>query len=519
MDNDVQGTEYCIGFSTAITRAKDAINRQRTTLGSHERIGVFRIFGRDAGFTALYTAYVTSARCLIPEYKFDLDHLVELLVEDKRKNPSQYSFAIAAEGAIWKGGEIAEYGPADSFGHKHKANVAEVLASEIQARSGEETLASELTYDLRSGDPDAVDSMVGHHLRQRGHEPHRRRRERPNGRDPRRQVQPLPAARPEPGAALDRHPHDVQHDRYRPIYTNRMGLPLLLGIPVPEDPSLCPGIDRSAAHQRFRRPRRRPGPSFVRHGMGADGRSFDNPGTGKARFTRDDLIVPTGPLNGRDLLRSNGLSGRGPDPVGSAGHRRQPGRLRGRAAGSATQGLDRPDRHPAVARARSRTCAWTASGPPSRSCSRGWRRSGCRARPSSIIGSSQKSVAARLAGMFKTPLGERRPQSAGYWLKTLHDLNKARIWWAPTADPELYEDTLIEQFQKSVGELPYAVLATPSGQRHEHGITSPLHDSEANRPVKVTKVTVLPDANEDEMAASSSPARGRGGTPRQGPPA
>ena len=75
MDNDVQGTEYCIGFSTAITRAKEAITRQRTTLGSHERIGIFRIFGRDAGFTALYTAYVTSARCLIPEYPFELERL------------------------------------------------------------------------------------------------------------------------------------------------------------------------------------------------------------------------------------------------------------------------------------------------------------------------------------------------------------------------------------------------------------------------------------------------------------
>ena len=75
MDNDVQGTEYCIGFSTAITRAKELITRQRTTLGSHERIGIFRIFGRDAGFTALYTAYVTSTRCLIPEYPFDLDHV------------------------------------------------------------------------------------------------------------------------------------------------------------------------------------------------------------------------------------------------------------------------------------------------------------------------------------------------------------------------------------------------------------------------------------------------------------
>src|SRR6266568_9082025 len=108
MDNDVQGTEYCIGFSTAITRAKELIDRQRTTLGSHERIGVFRIFGRDAGFSALHAAYVTSARCLIPEAPFDLDRLVEILVEDKRNNPSRYAFVIAAEGAIWKGGAIPE---------------------------------------------------------------------------------------------------------------------------------------------------------------------------------------------------------------------------------------------------------------------------------------------------------------------------------------------------------------------------------------------------------------------------
>ena len=87
MDNDVQGTEYCIGFSTAITRAKEAINRQRTTLGSHERIGVFRIFGRDAGFSALYTAYVTSARCVIPEAPYDLDALARLLAQDHAGQP------------------------------------------------------------------------------------------------------------------------------------------------------------------------------------------------------------------------------------------------------------------------------------------------------------------------------------------------------------------------------------------------------------------------------------------------
>ena len=106
MDNDVQGTEYCIGFSSAITRAKELINRQRTTLGSHERIGVFRIFGRDAGFSALYTAYVTSGRCLIPEAPYDLDRLADLLIEDHGNNPSHYAFVIAAEGAIWKGARM-----------------------------------------------------------------------------------------------------------------------------------------------------------------------------------------------------------------------------------------------------------------------------------------------------------------------------------------------------------------------------------------------------------------------------
>ncbi|MBA2299188.1 MAG: 6-phosphofructokinase, partial [Chloroflexi bacterium] len=160
MDNDVQGTEYCIGFSTAITRAKEAINRQRTTLGSHERIGVFRIFGRDAGFSALYTAYVTSARCVIPETPYDLDALASLLASDHAANPSHYAFVITAEGAIWKGAEMAAVGDADAFGHRHKANVGEALAYELRARTGIETLASELTYDLRSGEPDSIDSMA-----------------------------------------------------------------------------------------------------------------------------------------------------------------------------------------------------------------------------------------------------------------------------------------------------------------------------------------------------------------------
>ena len=160
MDNDVRNTEYCIGFSTAITRAMDAIDRQRTTVGSHERIGLFRVFGRDAGYTALYTSYVTSTRCCIPEFKVELHKLIELLVTDKKHNPSNYSLAILSEGAEWKGYQVKEYGDPDAFGHRKKMSVAEDLSSEIKKATGDETIVSDLTYDLRSGSPDFVDKMV-----------------------------------------------------------------------------------------------------------------------------------------------------------------------------------------------------------------------------------------------------------------------------------------------------------------------------------------------------------------------
>src|SRR5262250_1471862 len=130
MDNDVRDTEYCIGFSTAVTRAIDAIERQRTTVGSHERIGIFRVFGRDAGHTALYTAYVTSMRCCIPEYHVSLPKLIDLLLADKRNNPSNYSIVVLSEGA------------------------------EIKAATGEDTVVSDLTYELRSGTPDFLDRMI-----------------------------------------------------------------------------------------------------------------------------------------------------------------------------------------------------------------------------------------------------------------------------------------------------------------------------------------------------------------------
>ena len=160
MDNDVRNTEYCIGFSTAITRAMDAIERQRTTVGSHEHIGIFRVFGRNAGYTALYTAYVTSLHCLPPQYRVNLEHLIEILLTDKRNNPSNYSLVITSEGAEWEGYTVKEYGPADAFGHRKKMSVAEDLSDEIKTATGNETVVSDLTYELRSGSPDFIDPRM-----------------------------------------------------------------------------------------------------------------------------------------------------------------------------------------------------------------------------------------------------------------------------------------------------------------------------------------------------------------------
>lgn len=227
MDNDVQGTEYCIGFSTAITRAKELITRQRTTLGSHERIGVFRMFGRDAGFTALYTAYVTSARCLIPEYPFDLDHLCKLLLEDKVNNPSNYALVVVSEGAVWKEGSVEEYGEADAYGHRKKVDIGHALGEQIKKRTGQETMESDLTYDLRSGEPDAIDQLVaityaniavdlirdGLHGRLVGLR---------NGCYSEVKLSELPS-----GARKVNVEKLYNTERYRPNYTSKLGAPLL----------------------------------------------------------------------------------------------------------------------------------------------------------------------------------------------------------------------------------------------------------------------------------------------------
>jgi len=228
MDNDVRNTEYCIGFSTAITRASDAIQRQRTTVGSHERIGIFRVFGRDAGFTALYTAYATSIRCVIPEYKVNLDKLIQLLLEEKRANPSNYALIVLSEGAEWEGFRLQEYGEPDAYGHRKKANVAESLADEIKRRTGEETIVSDLTYDLRSGDPDFIDKLVALTF---GNMAYDAILEGKTGLMS-ALVEGCYDLVPIPDAKLGPRKLDVASsyntERYRPIYANKRGLPIFL---------------------------------------------------------------------------------------------------------------------------------------------------------------------------------------------------------------------------------------------------------------------------------------------------
>jgi ATP-dependent phosphofructokinase / diphosphate-dependent phosphofructokinase len=228
MDNDVRNTEYCIGFSTAITRASDAIQRQRTTVGSHERIGIFRVFGRDAGFTALYTAYATSIRCVIPEYKVDIDKLIRLLIEEKRANPSNYALVVLSEGAAWQGYEVQEYGEADAYGHRKKASVAESFADEIKRRAGEETIVSDLTYDLRSGNPDFMDKLVALTF---GNMAYDAILEGKTGLmsalvEGRYDLVPIPDAKLGPRKLDVASTYNTE--RYRPIYGNKRGLPVFL---------------------------------------------------------------------------------------------------------------------------------------------------------------------------------------------------------------------------------------------------------------------------------------------------
>jgi 6-phosphofructokinase 1 len=169
MDNDVPGTDYCIGFSTCVTRTISMTNNLRTSAGSHERILVMEVFGRYAGFTAMLPAMAGAAnRCVIPEHEFDIPHLTELLVQDRNNNPSKYSVVLVSEGAMFKGGEMMfQNAEKDMFGHAKLGGIGDVVSSEMKAltagfNNGKtiNIINQKLGYLVRGGDPDAVDSIV-----------------------------------------------------------------------------------------------------------------------------------------------------------------------------------------------------------------------------------------------------------------------------------------------------------------------------------------------------------------------
>jgi 6-phosphofructokinase 1 len=161
MDNDVFGTDFCVGFSTAVTRSVDAIHAIRTTAGSHERIGVLELFGRNSGETSLFAAYLADVdRALISEVPFDMDRLCRLLTDDRSKNPSNYAIMTISEGAHPVGGTIMETGAEDAYGHKKLGGIGAVIAEEIKTRTGINIIYQQLAYIMRSGTPDSLDRMV-----------------------------------------------------------------------------------------------------------------------------------------------------------------------------------------------------------------------------------------------------------------------------------------------------------------------------------------------------------------------
>jgi 6-phosphofructokinase 1 len=169
MDNDVPGTDYCIGFSTCVTRTIQMTNSLRTSAGSHERLLVLEVFGRYAGFTAMLPTMAGAAnRCVIPEYKFNIDLLTRLLVEDRNHNPSKYSVVLISEGAMFEGGEmIFSDSEKDAYGHAKLGGIGDVISAELKNRSAKynggktiNVINQKLGYMVRGGDPDAIDSIV-----------------------------------------------------------------------------------------------------------------------------------------------------------------------------------------------------------------------------------------------------------------------------------------------------------------------------------------------------------------------
>ncbi len=169
MDNDVPGTDYCIGFSTAVTRTIEMTNRMRTIAGSHERIMVLEVFGRYAGFTAMLPTMAGAAnRCVIPEWKFNMEQLTDLLVYDRNRNPSKYSTVLVSEGAMYEGGEMVFASQEkDAFGHAKLGGIGDLVSDGIKDLTKKfnkgktiNVINQKLGYMVRGGDPDAIDSIV-----------------------------------------------------------------------------------------------------------------------------------------------------------------------------------------------------------------------------------------------------------------------------------------------------------------------------------------------------------------------
>lgn len=161
MDNDVFGTDYCIGFSTAVTRSVNFIHNLRTSAGSHERIAIVELFGRNSGETSLISAYLSGVdRALISEVPFDVERLARLIMEDKKSNPSNYAMLTISEGASMIGGQIIEYGQEDAYGHKKLGGIGMVVSEAVKRLTGSHIIYQQLSYLMRSGAPDSLDLMV-----------------------------------------------------------------------------------------------------------------------------------------------------------------------------------------------------------------------------------------------------------------------------------------------------------------------------------------------------------------------
>ncbi|MDR0498140.1 MAG: 6-phosphofructokinase [Holophagales bacterium] len=161
MDNDVYGTDYCIGFSTAVTRSVKFIHQLRTSTGSHERIAIIELFGRYSGETSLLASYLAGTeRSIISEVPFDIEKLANMILEDKRNNPSNYAMIAISEGASMIGGQIVEYGQEDAYGHKKLGGIGLITGEALKQLTGKNILYQQVSYLMRSGAPDSLDLMV-----------------------------------------------------------------------------------------------------------------------------------------------------------------------------------------------------------------------------------------------------------------------------------------------------------------------------------------------------------------------